>query len=158
MITQKLVKELFKYKDGELYWMIDSAYNVKKGFIAGSLGKKGYKRTCIKAIHYLNHRLIFLYHNGYFPKKVDHIDGNPLNNKIENLREVTVSQNGMNRKTNFNSFTKIKNVTKAGKKWRVAITKNNKYIHIGFFADLELAELVAIEARNKYHGEYANHG
>lgn len=157
-MTPNEAKELFEYRDGELYWKVDAAYNVKSGSIAGNLEKTGYKRITYKGRSYLAHRIIFLIHHGFLPPIVDHIDNNPLNNKIQNLRNADKSKNGMNRRANFNCATGIKNVTKAGKKFRVAITVKQKYINIGTFENLELAELVAIEVRNKYQGEYANHG
>jgi hypothetical protein len=49
------------------------------------------------------------------------------------------------------------NWNKSNKQWRVRVQVNKKRIHIGDFKDLELAELVAIEARNKYHGNFAKH-
>jgi hypothetical protein len=56
-----------------------------------------------------------------------------------------------------NNTSGVKGVTwKADKhKWRVRIGVNGKRIHIGDFADFELAELVAFEARAKYHGQFA---
>jgi len=65
--------------------------------------------------------LIFLYHHGYLPKFVDHIDGNKKNNRIENLREATKSQNAMNQKVSTRNTSGIKGVMwhKRDKKWFV---------------------------------------
>ncbi len=54
----------------------------------------------------------------------------------------------------------VKNVSwyKSLNKWVVSMRVKNTAKTIGYFDDLELAELVAIEARNKYRGEFANHG
>lgn len=46
---------------------------------------------------------------------------------------------------------------KKNKKWNVTLAANNKSMYFGSFDDLELAELVAIEARDKYHGKFACH-
>jgi len=48
-----------------------------------------YLRVCIDGKPQALHRMIFLYHHGYLPKVTDHIDGNRLNNRIENLRDVS---------------------------------------------------------------------
>jgi hypothetical protein len=96
---------------------------------------------------------------GYLPKYIDHIDGNPSNNKIENLREVTNSQNCKNSKISITNKSGVKNVhwNKENKKWRVQLTINGKTKCFGSYDNLDTAELVAQEARNKYHGEYARH-
>ena len=97
--------------------------------------------------------------NGYLPKFIDHIDCNPSNNKIENLREATFSQNQHNTKKRITNTSGVKNVHwyKPLKKWMVYIMINKKRKHLGYFNNIELAELVAQEARNKYHGKYARH-
>ena len=107
--------------------------------------------------NYLNHRIIFVMFNGYLPEFLDHIDGNSLNNKIENLREATQQQNCINRKHHSNSKSPYKNVywNKAAKKWQVYCRIDGHLKYFGIFEDLELADLVAQEARAKYHGEFA---
>jgi len=119
----------------------------------------GHLRARIKGKNYLVHRLVFLMHHGYLPKQIDHIDGNPANNKIDNLREASQSQNMWNRNANTNSMSKIKGIKlhQSGK-YQVRVQVNKKSMYLGLYVDLELAELVAIEARNKFHGVYANHG
>jgi len=98
-------------------------------------------------------------HHNYFPEYIDHIDNNPLNNKIENLRECTLSQNSQNQKLKSNNTSRIKNVTwhKRVKKWQVQIMINGKNKYFGVYEDLHLAELVATEARIKYYAEFARH-
>ena len=57
------------------------------------LTSRGYRKLAIDGHSYLLHRLIFLYHYGYFPEVVDHIDGDLKNNKIENLQGCTQVEN-----------------------------------------------------------------
>jgi len=160
IITQDYLNQLFEYRDGELYWKIKPSTNINIGAKAGHLNPTGYSQTSINNKRYRNHRLIFLMHHGYLPECLDHIDGNPSNNKIENLRAATFTQNQHNRKLGRDNTSGVKGVNwhKATKKWRVTISVNNKHKHFGCFDDLELASLVAQEARNKYHGAFANHG
>ena len=98
-------------------------------------------------------------HYGYLPKYIDHVDGDSVNNRIENLREATNQQNAYNQKLRKNSTSGVKGVNwdKDTNKWRVRIQINGKHTHIGSFEDLMLAELVAVEARDKYHKEFARH-
>lgn len=88
---------------------------------------------------------------------VDHIDRNGLNNQKSNLRIVTRTQNGMNRKSHSGSSSKYKGVSwyKAGKKWEAFITYNKKRKFLGRFkSEIEAAEAYNIAA-TKFHGEYA---
>jgi len=114
----------------------------------------------VDRVSYCTHKVIFCMHNGFMPDMVDHINSNKLDNRIENLRLADKVTNGYNRGVQRNSKSGIKNVSWAKKanKWVVQITKDKKPAYCGYFEDLELAELVATEARSKFHGEYANHG
>ena len=159
-ITQDYLNQLFEYRDGVLYWKVKPSKKVLIGDKAGNKREDGYCLTMTAGKRYLNHRLIFLMHHGCLPQFIDHIDGNPSNNKIENLRAAKSTQNQHNRKLGKDNISSLKNVGwhAKRKKWEVKVRVNNKRKHIGYFEDLELAALVAQEARNKYHGEFANHG
>ena len=156
-VTQSQLHELFDYKDGNLIWKVAKARIIKVGDIAGSINEYGYIIIGIDGKVYRAHRLIYLYHNGYFPSFIDHIDGNKTNNKIENLRSATTSQNAMNRKISIKNSSGIKGVVwhKRDKKWVVQVKVNSKYQSFGYYEDKELAELVAIEATNKLHKEFS---
>lgn len=157
MITQQLICELFDYKDGNLYWKVKTSKKIIIGDKVGCLGNDGYIRVKINKKSYLLHRLIFCMFNGYMPKNADHKDCNKSNNRIENLREATPSQNSCNRKIVSNNTSGVKNISwhKLAKKWHVRVTVNKKLLNLGLFEDLELAELVAIEAKHKFHGNFA---
>jgi hypothetical protein len=157
--TPETLKQLFEYKDGNLYWR-DSNGRAKAGSLAGcSTNLDKYMRVRINNKLYLLHRVIFFMHHGYFPKEIDHIDCDRRNNRIENLREATGSQNQKNRGLPRNNTSGYKNVTwcKSVGKWQVGMSFKKKFKKIGFFDDIELADLVAQEARNKYHGEFVRH-
>ena len=144
---------LWTYKDGNLYWK-------KTGKIAGYFHQTGYLYVSFKSKTYRVHRLIFLICKGYAPKIIDHVNCIKHDNRIENLREASNSQNQYNT-TQRNNKPGQKNVfwEATRKKWRVDIrvgAKRSKMI--GRFASMEEAELVAILAREKYHGIFANHG
>lgn len=149
----ELLKNTFYYNDGHLY-------RIKTGKRAGCVRKDGYVQIRINYKFYLAHRLIYLLHYNTLPAIIDHIDGNQSNNKIENLREATRTQNGYNAKKwkNNTSGTKGVSFSTQRNKWRVRLIIKGVETHFGFFEDLELAALVANEARDKYHGVYARHG
>lgn len=159
MITLEKAKEMFYYSDGKLYRKTSPHPRIKVGSEVGYKDTHGHLRLEIDNKTYAVHRIIFLLEKGYLPKVVDHINNIRDDNRIENLREATHSQNCMNVKRAKNNTSGFKNVNwhKENKKWTVNITvdKNQKYL--GSFEDLELACLVAEEARNKYHKEFAQH-
>jgi uncharacterized protein YkuJ len=100
-----------------------------------------------------------MWHTGVMPEELDHINRNTLDNRIENLRVANKSQNACNRTVFANNTSGIKGVSwnARNKKWFVYVDVNKKRNNIGYFDDIDLAELVAIEAREKLHGVYANH-
>lgn len=159
MITQDYLHKLFEYKDGNLYWKITINNRGKQGEMAGCLLPRGYKAIGINNKRYLMHRLIFMMFYGYLPKKIDHIDGNPINSTIENLRKANDAENSYNAKLRKDNTTGCKGVIwhKWAKKWRVIVKANKNVAYSGYFDDLELADLVSQEARDKYHHKFAKH-
>jgi len=163
MLTQAQVKEMFEYReDGKL---IRKNACMGNGNYAGrAVGNYGAKNLGTRACRYIStkihgkswqvHRLIFLYHHGYIPDQIDHINRDCVDNRIENLRPANASLNAINRKLFSNSTSGVRGVSwhKYQKKWFVYVDVNKIRKNIGYFKDLELAELVAIEARDKYHG------
>jgi hypothetical protein len=163
MITQERLHELFDYReDGNLLWKVIKCRWMKMGHVAGTLDHiTNCRHIKIDGKRYRLHRIIFLYHYGYLTDglEIDHIDGNKTNNRIENLREVTSSQNIMNTKLSVRSTSGIKGVfyDKRSKKWQSRIFKNGGYIHRRSHSTIEEAAAAVEEARVKYHGEYARH-
>ena len=159
MVTQERLKELFDYQDGVLIRRKDG----RSAVIA--MGVKRYERVSVDGKIQALHRMIYLWNHGHLPKTLDHIDGNRANNKIENLREATQHENCLNRKHQATSKSPYKNVylqapTKNAewkRNWVVSVNVAGKRKYIGSFEDLELADLVATEARDKFHGQFARH-
>lgn len=159
MITHEKVKEIFEYKDGHLYWKIRHGAHGQIGKRVGYLNSKGYFQTKVNNKTYLIHRLIYLWHYKNLPKILDHIDCNKANNLISNLREATVSQNLFNVVLWKSNKSGYKNVqwNKKSNKWRVRLIVKGKDHDFGYYDDVELAGLVAEEARNLMHKEFARH-
>lgn len=160
-ISQESLKSLVYYKDGALYWIPKSdsrgRQSVKNNTQVGSKLGSDYLRVHINKRKYYVHQLVFLYHHGFIPNVIDHIDGCTENNKIENLREATKATNAYNSVTRKDNTSGHRNVmwSKAAKKWVARITVNMKPKHLGCFEDFEFACLVADEARRLYHGDFA---
>lgn len=169
ILTTAYLHEAFTYIDGELYWKQRPLYhfkNVKGMHIfnsrqahtkAGSLNH-GYVRVRLTCGVTFAHRIIFLMLNGYLPKEIDHIDGNPSNNKIANLREATHAQNARNMKTNSRNTSGAKGVYfhKLTKKWQVIIREAGRYKQIGLFANFDDAKAARKQAEQEFYKEFAN--
>lgn len=100
----------------------------------------------------LMHRQILRARRGV---EVDHINLNPLDNRKENLRLATFSQNQWNRRVYRNSSTRFKGVGKKGNGYRARISVHGKSICLGVFETARLAAFAYANAARKYHGEFA---
>lgn len=165
-ITQKRLKELFCYsKETGIFIRRIARSGVSKGSEAGTIhfdpkvGKR-YRKINIDNVIYPTHRLAWLYVTGRFPvDQIDHIDGNGLNNKWDNLREVSNAENKKNRRlqsTNSSGFCGI-HWREDLKKWRAVIQVNKKTIHLGVFKDKDDA-INARKAANVKYNFHCNHG
>lgn len=98
------------------------------------------------------HRLIYAIVHGEVPSgEVDHINGDRVDNRIENLREVSRSENQHNYKIpNISGFTGVYWDTQA-RKWHTQIWVNNRLIYLGLFEDFEEAVQARKMAKIKYH-------
>jgi hypothetical protein len=97
-------------------------------------------------------RLFFYWHNGYLPDIVDHTDRNSLNNNIENLRELTNSQNLRNSEKRRKGSSIYKGVSwsKKAKKWVAYFFINNKLNHLGVFENEDDAGQIVNDQIRKY--------
>lgn len=166
------LRKIIELRDGVLYWLprdpADFAtIRTAKAFATRCAGKPisltpegcGYLQFSSKKKNYRAHRVIFFLHYGFVPDRIDHIDGNILNNSPENLRPANHSENMQNCKRRYCSNTGIKGVSYVTrtKKYLAQVECNNERVLSMSFDDIELAELVVVEARNLYHGSFARH-
>ena len=168
----RLFLESFDYRDGDLYWKerplshfkTQNSMNIFNarfaGQKAGHISNNGYEMIAISGKRILTHRIIFFICNGFLPDLIDHIDGNRLNNRIENLRVCSLSQNQHNSKTPKHNTSGVKggSFRKGRNKFQVHIKVHGERKYLGTFKTIEEATAVRIEAANKYHGEFVNHG
>lgn len=120
--------DLLRYdKDsGKLYWTVAPNGRIKVGQEAGTITKEGYKRITYKGRTYLVHRIIWFLEYGYWPSVLDHVDRDKLNNRIENLREATYSQNRYNIPRRSHNTSGYKGVSRKGSGW--AAYCNREYL------------------------------
>jgi hypothetical protein len=153
--------EFFEYRaDGNLVWKVSRrGGKAFPGALVGNRRKDGYVTVGLLNKKWLLHRIIFAMHHGHMPEVIDHIDGDPANNRIENLREASNTLNQYNRKLDCRNKLGIKSVYfhRRDKTYAVRMKVKGKVKIVAYCKDLELAELVAIEARAKYHGQFARH-
>ena len=161
-LTQERLKEMFDYReDGNLIRKHSIGGNGNMaGRVIGTKPKmtrdSRYSATKIHGEHWMVHKLIYLYHYGYVPKQLDHINGDTSDNRIENLREVSSSENMMNRRIFSNNKSGYKGVawSKFHSKWFVYINVNKVRKNYGYYDDLEIAALLASEVRDLHHGNF----
>jgi len=156
-IKQEQLFALFDYENGSLYWKHSSNRKIKAGSIAGGIDNKGRIRICIQGKSYQAHRLVYLWHHGFMPDMLDHIDGNPLNNNITNLRAANFSTNGFNRKIGANNTSGIKGLcwSKKSQKWQASIKANSKTHYFGYYKYKDIGAIVLDMARQKLHHSFA---
>jgi hypothetical protein len=161
--TANRVRELLDYnpETGEFIWKTNRRGKRQKGMSAGCRHPHGYIRISIDYRLYNAQRLAWLLVTGNWPKKfIDHIDGNPSNNKFENLREATYLQNGANRKISSANKSGYKGVSfvKATQKWGAWIKVAGKSKNLGSnFQTPEDAHEAYKKAAEKLHGMFSKH-
>lgn len=162
MLTQDYLIEILDYDaiNGIFRWKSTLSKKIKAGDEAGYISNdSGYRKITIVGKLYYAHRLAFLCMHGYLPSLVDHKNGVRSDNRIENLRECTQTQNNQNSKLRASSKSGFKGVVKDKRtgKWESFISLNKKKKFLGYFEDIELAAFVAQEARNLHYGDFCRH-
>lgn len=160
ILTQDYLKTILKYKNGKLYWKTNRGGNLCKNKETGLLSKSdGYGRVSLYGKSYLAHRIIWLYHYGYMPKFIDHIDHNKSNNNIDNLADKTHQENHRNRKLHKNNSSGFTGVTyhKTKKLWTAQITLQMNQIQLGQFGTIEEAISMRLTA-NDHYNFHSTHG
>jgi hypothetical protein len=118
---------------------------------------RGYVTLIIEKKRYRAHRLAWLYVHGEWPELLDHVNGDPADNRLSNLRLCTVAENTQNRKRHRNNASGYKGVTfhKMSRKWEVCIMAFGKKEYLGLYSTAEKAAAVYDAAAQELHGEFA---
>lgn len=156
------IRDCFDYLDGNLYWKTKVNRWTPVGKKAGTVRPDGYLDISLNMRKHLAHTLVWRWHNGDIPDGmfIDHIDRDRLNNKIENLRLCTKSQNNQNASIRKDNTSGVKGVSfhKKTGKWQASIGIESKMKYIGLFSTIELAEKAMAEARAFFHKEFNTQG
>ena len=168
--SAEYIRRLFDYDPGtgNLIWkhrplsdfVNKRAWSVRNsrfaGKAAGSVQTNGYKKIGLDGAQHYAHRLVWAHQTGNWPSsEIDHINGNPLDNRIENLRLATRSQNMGNSHSSKGSL-RLKGVwfCRTRKKYKTAISRKA----LGSFLTEEEAHQAYWEAAKKTFGAFANPG
>ena len=160
MITQARLRFRLTYDllTGEFRYLINRG-KMKAGQVAGTIREDGYVIIGIDGELYLAHRLVHLYLYGELPPAdmdVDHIDGNPTNNRFWNLRVGTRSQNLHNSRLNKRSKCGFKGVRPTKKnRFQARIAVNKQQVYLGVFDTPGEAHAAYVKAAVEHYGEFA---
>lgn len=119
----------------------------------------GHRYASINRVKMLAHRVIWKMVHGVEANVIDHIDGDPSNNRIGNLRSVTQMQNGQNERMRKNNTSGVMGVCwdSRRKRWHTRINLNYRHIHVGYFDTFDEA-VAARKAAEVQYGFHPNHG
>jgi hypothetical protein len=153
MHTLDQIKEYLSYESdtGTFYWVKDIPKrgirpSISSGSIAGYLRPDGYVMLALLNKNYLAHRVAILFMTGEWPNGlVDHINGNPSDNRAENLRVVSHKENIRNQR-------RARGVYPNGKRFKSGLSVDGKYVHLGTFDTQEQAHQAYLEAKRQLHG------
>ena len=136
MLTQARLKEVLHYdpETGAFTWLQCPPGRARVGAQAAvNVDTNGYRRVQVEGVRYRAHRLAWLYVTGRFPaEEIDHINRDPSDNRIANLREVTRKQNNENKK-----YRRKENLPRGvyrwGSKFEAAIRHSSQFIRLGVY-------------------------
>jgi len=158
-IAHARLLELLRYdsETGEFRWLKRVSRGTHIYDVAGTVQVGGYRKIAIKGKNYLAHQLAWFYMTGkWCPTIIDHRDGDPSNNRWENLRRATQSQNCANRRRHKNNACGFKGVTRMRSgRWKAIIYKKARKHDLGLFATPQEAHAAYVAAARKLFGEFA---
>ena len=158
-LTHERLLEVLEYDPvtGLFRWKVRTSNRIKVGDVAGAL-YENYTRINIDGHRYLAHRLAVFYVTGHWPSEyVDHKRGDKANNRWDNLREATNSQNQANSKLASNNTSGFKGVSWEAKRkvWQAHIKIDRRTKFLGYFKTAEEASAAYEAAAIANFGEFA---
>jgi hypothetical protein len=157
--SQAVLRRTFAYSPttGELIWLVQSG-RAKPSQVAGCMSH-GYLQTKLNGVQYRVHRIIWKLVTGKdpHPLQIDHADGNPLNNRWENLRLATVEDQSRNRRSPATKTSGLpKGVRRNRGRYQAQLRQGKECLHLGTFDTPEKAHQAYLDAINEHHGSFAN--
>lgn len=159
-LTAERLRELLAYdpEAGKFVRLVRTSTSVQIGDEAGYIRPVGYRAISVDGKVYLAHRLAWLHVYGCWPSEhIDHIDGNPDNNRIANLREASQPQNNANTKRKKNNKSGFNGVSwyKPTRKWVAYCRVNGRSKNLGYFDTPAAAHAAYVDAAIKEFGAFA---
>jgi hypothetical protein len=149
---------LMKYdpETGDFTWTV-SRGKVKPGQLVGWSRADGYKQTRIDGQTYYLHRLAWFFVHGELPLLIDHIDRDPSNNRIANLRPASRALNARNSKVSSRNKSGFRGVHWNAQfgKWKAVLFADGKNRHVSHADTPELASEAYEQALVRFQGETA---
>ena len=159
-INREFLRRILRYdpKTGAFTWLVDRTGKTRAGDTAGGFAKNGYHYISVRGRKYQASHLAWVYITDRWPTpfEMDHINGNPSDNRFNNLRRATRSKNMANTRWFNPSGYKGASPTKEGR-WRAQITKNYKNHHLGAFDTPQEAHAAYVKASRELFGSFARH-
>lgn len=153
-LTAEQLRELLDYdsETGVFRWR-GARGRSKAGSVAGHVRKDGYRLIQVDGRIYMASRLAWFYATGKCPKgDIDHKNGSHDDNRVENLRDVSHSENQQNqRRARKDSITGLLGSSPLRGKFQATIKVNGKSRHLGLFITAEGASAAYIEAKRRLH-------
>jgi len=161
-LTQEYLREILDYNPdtGIFTWKVRKSMNVYPGDVTGASDQDGYLLTKIDGKTYKLHRVAWLYMTGSWPKgEIDHDNHLPDDNRWNNLFDVTMPENMLNRTLDKRSRSGVSGVIpyKNTGRWKVYINKDKKEHFLGYFTDFFEAVCSRKSAERRL-GFHENHG
>ena len=148
---EEIKKRLRIDPDGTIYWKVGFRGR-RREIEAGALRPNGYLTIGLDGQQYKAHRVAWVLYTGEWPKGfIDHINGVKTDNRRENLREATQTQNSQNRRK-AKGISGVVGVSwdNRTQKWNPSIKVNGVKKHLGLFSDLDDAIAARKQAEVKY--------
>lgn len=145
---------------GIFTWISPASQRVKQGDVAGSISESGYRRIRIDGEMYRASHLVWLYVHGRWPRsaRMDHKDGNTLNDRLSNLRMASASTNSINSKPKKKASDTKPGVERRDRSgvvtYRARIKWAGKLQHLGTFSTEDDAYAAYVEAKKVLHREF----
>jgi hypothetical protein len=164
MLTKAQIEEDVTYdpETGEFRWNRPAGIggHIPVGTIAGRCNAEGYRYLHLRGRDYRATRVAWLLVTGEWPKdQIDHRNGDTSDDRFENLRECTQSENKSNSKRYKNNKTGYKGVTyddsKSQARYRATVTKDGKVHHLGWYMTAEEAHAARVKRLARFHGDFA---
>lgn len=156
--AQSRLQELFDPKSGVLTWRVSNSKRVKVGQRAGAARPCGRRVVSVDGVRYREHRIIWKLVTGEEPAAfIDHRDIDGGNNRWENLRTATNSQNMANRGVQSNSSSGLKwaYFHAASGRWLSRIQKDGVDYPLGYWPTAEAAHAAGARKAAELFGEFA---